>query len=101
MMYLSNTAKIKGKELGLVVGSYVATRNFYKNWFNGVRNFFGWELKSYTEMNEDAIDAAINRMVERAEAKGADAVVNIRITGDSLVNDAAVIIVSGTAMKRA
>ena len=99
-MYLSNIDKYKGKELGLVTGEFVASRAFYRDWANGVRNFFGWELRSYTEMNEDAVDEAINRMIKKAEQKGADAVINIKIEATVLTNDAAVIIVSGTAIKR-
>ena len=98
-MYLSNIDKMKGKELGLVTGTYVASRVFYKDFCNSIRNFFGWELKSYTEMNEDAMDKAIDKMVEKAEERKANAIINIRIESTVLTNDAAVIIVSGTAIR--
>ena len=98
-MFLSNTSRTGGKELGLVAGTYVASRVFYKDFFNGVRNFFGWELKSYTEMNEDALNGAIERMVKKAEDLGANGIINIRIEATVLTNDASVIIVSGTAIK--
>lgn len=44
-------------------------------------------------------EVALNRMAEQARETGADAVVNVRISGASVMGGAAEILASGTAMK--
>lgn len=99
-MFISNLSNYVGEDLGLVTGTYVASRVFYKDFFNSVRNFFGWELKSYSEMNNEAINQAIERMIKEAETLKADAVINVKFAITTLTNDASVVIASGSAIKR-
>ncbi len=40
-MIITTAEKIQSNELGLVSGSYVASKAFYKDFFAGIRNFFG------------------------------------------------------------
>jgi len=97
-MNITNTNFTNGEELGLVTGEYVASRIFYKDFFNSVRNFFGWELKSYTEMLKDSKDKAILKMIEDAKNLGANKIINVRFAITALTNDSAVVLVSGTAV---
>jgi len=98
-MIIKNTATHIGTEIGLVTGEYVSSRIFYKDFFNGIRNFFGWELKSYSQMLGDAKDEAIKRMIKDAEGLGANGIINVRFAITALTNDSAVVLVSGTAVK--
>lgn len=98
-MIVKNTATHIGTEIGLVTGEYVSSRIFYKDFFNGIRNFFGWELKSYSQMLSDAKDEAIKRMIKDAEGLGANGIINVRFAITALTNDSAVVLVSGTAVK--
>lgn len=98
-MNITNTATTSGKEIGLVTGEYVASRTFYKDFFSSVRNFFGMELKAYTEMYSDAKDKAILKMIKDAESIGANKIINVRFTISTISNDSAVIMVSGTGVK--
>ena len=98
-MNIKNTSTIIGTELGLVTGEYVASRIFYRDFFSSVRNFFGFELKSYTEMLSNSKDEAIKRMIADAEKLGATAIVNVRFVITNLTNDSIVILVSGTAVR--
>ena len=98
-MKISTTDKTKGKEIGLVTGQYVASRIFYKDFFNRIRNFFGWQLVSYSEMLSDAKDGAILNMIKDAESIGADEIINVRFTITNLTNDASVVMAYGTAVK--
>jgi uncharacterized protein YbjQ (UPF0145 family) len=47
----------------------------------------------------DAREEALNRMLEQAEKKGANAVISIRFTTSTLLGGAAEILAFGTAVK--
>ena len=81
-MILVNTDYISGKELemlGLVKGSTIQSKNVGKDITQSFKTLVGGELKTYTEMMNEARALATKRMVEEAEKLGADAVVNIRL----------------------
>ncbi|MGM9676545.1 MAG: YbjQ family protein [Butyricicoccus sp.] len=101
-MLLVNTDYITGKELemlGLVKGSTIQTRNVGRDITQGFKTLVGGELKAYTEMMNDARELATSRMVQEAEALGADAVVNIRFVSSSVMQGAAEVVAYGTAVK--
>jgi uncharacterized protein YbjQ (UPF0145 family) len=101
-MILVNTDYITGKELemlGMVKGSTIQSKNIGKDITQGLKTIVGGELKAYTEMMNEARALATKRMVEEAEALGADAIVNIRYASSSVTQGAAEVIVYGTAVK--
>lgn len=101
-MILVNTDYITGKDLetlGLVKGSTIQSRNVGKDILQGLKTLVGGELKAYTEMMNDARALATKRMVQDAEALGADAVVNVRYTSSSVMQGAAEVMAYGTAVK--
>lgn len=101
-MLLVNTDYITGKELemlGLVKGSTIQTRNVGRDITQGFKTLVGGELKTYTEMMNEARELATSRMVQEAEALGADAVVNIRFVSSSVMQGAAEVVAYGTAVK--
>ncbi len=101
-MLLVNTDYITGKELemlGLVKGSTIQTRNVGRDITQGFKTLVGGELKAYTEMMNEARELATSRMVQEAEALGADAVVNIRFVSSSVMQGAAEVVAYGTAVK--
>ena len=55
--------------------------------------------KGYTEMLVEARQIATKRMVDEAEAMGADAIVNIRVGSSAVMQGAAEVIAYGTAVK--
>ncbi len=59
----------------------------------------GGELKSYTDMMNQARQIATNRMIEEAQALGADAIVGVRYTSSSILQGAAEVMAYGTAAK--
>ena len=80
-MILVNTDYITGKELemlGLVRGSTIQSKHIGNDIAQSFKTLVGGELKAYNEMMNEARALATKRMVEDAEALGADAVVNIR-----------------------
>lgn len=101
-MILVNTDYISGKELemlGLVKGSTIQSKNLGKDITQGFKTLVGGELKAYNEMMNDARALATKRMVEEAEAMGADAVVNVRYASSAVLQGAAEVMAYGTAVK--
>ena len=101
-MILVNTDYISGKELemlGLVKGSTIQSKNIGRDITQSFKTLVGGELKAYTEMMNEARALATKRMVEEAEALGADAIVNIRYASSAVMQGAAEVIAYGTAVK--
>jgi len=98
-MKITTANQITGNELGLVTGSYVASKVFYKDILASVRNFFGLEITEYTKMLDEARKKAIERMEKNAEEIGADAIINVRITTAQTTQGAAEILAYGTGVK--
>lgn len=101
-MLLVNTDYISGKELetlGIVKGNIVQTKNFGKDFMAGIKTLVGGEITQYTEMLNQARQIAVKRMVDEAQALGADAVANVRYASASVMQGAAEVIAYGTAVK--
>jgi uncharacterized protein YbjQ (UPF0145 family) len=64
----------------------------------GLKNMFGGELTAYTELLQESREEATNRMIEQANAVGANAVLNVRFSTSSITAGAAEIYVYGTAV---
>ena len=85
--------------LGIVKGSIVQTKNFGKDFMAGIKTLVGGEVTEYTDMLNQARQIAVKRMVDEAQALGADAVVNVRYASSSVMQGAAEVIAYGTAVK--
>ena len=101
-MLLVSINHIPGKEfeaLGMVKGAVVQSKHFGKDFMAGMKTLVGGEIASYTEMLTEARQIATKRMVDEAEAMGADAVINIRFGSSAVMQGAAEVIAYGTAVK--
>ena len=101
-MLLITLNYVPGKDIeavGIVKGTTVQTKNFGKDLMSGMKTLVGGELHAYTEMLNEARQIATKRMVDEAEALGADAVINIRYGSASMMQGAAEVVVYGTAVK--
>lgn len=85
--------------LGIVKGSVVQCKSFGKDFMAGMKTFVGGEIEQYTAMLTEARQLATKRMVDEAEALGADAVVNVRYGSSSVMQGAAEVIAYGTAVR--
>ena len=93
---------VPGKELealGIVKGTVVQSKNFGKDFMAGMKTLVGGEIAGYTEMLNEARQIATKRMVDEAQALGADAVVNVRYGSSSVMQGAAEVVAYGTAVK--
>lgn len=101
-MLVVTTETISGKNLemlGLVAGNTVRSKNLVKDFGAGMKSIVGGELGSYQKMLAEARDIAVQRMVQQAQEMGADAVVNVRFSSSAIIQGAAEIVASGTAVK--
>lgn len=101
-MLLLNIDHIPGREieaLSIVKGSVVQSKNFGKDFMAGMKTLVGGEIESYTDMLNQARQIATKRMVDEAEALGADAIINIRYASSSVMQGAAEVTAYGTAVK--
>ena len=85
--------------LGIVKGTVVQSKNLGKDFMAGMKTLVGGEIAGYTEMLVEARQIATKRMVDEAEAMGADAVLNIRFGSSAVMQGAAEVIAYGTAVR--
>ncbi len=101
-MIVTNIEIIPGKRvtkhLGMVQGSTVRSKHVGRDLMAGLKNIFGGELKGYTELLQEAREEATTRMVQQAEAIGANAVLNVRYSTSSITAGAAELFAYGTAV---
>lgn len=87
------------KELkGFVRGSTIQAKHIGKDILAALKNVIGGEIKEYEEMMTHARQVAIGRMAEDARAKGANAVIGVRLQTSSVMSGASEIIAYGTAV---
>lgn len=101
-MKLVSIETIPGQEfeaLDIVRGTVVYSKNFGRDFMAGMKTLVGGEITGYTEMLVEARQIATKRMVDDAEAMGADAVIGIRYTSASVMQGAEEITAYGTAVR--
>jgi uncharacterized protein YbjQ (UPF0145 family) len=103
MMLVVTTPEIHGYEvtetLGQVFGVTVRSRGAFGNIGASLKSIVGGEIKQYTKMLEDARKHAIDRMMENAQAMGADAIVMMRFDSGEVAQTMEEIVAYGTAVK--
>lgn len=101
-MQLLSIDNYPGKEyeaLGLVKGTIVQTKNVGRDFMAGMKTLVGGEIAGYTEMLNEARQIATKRMVDEAEALGADAIIGIKFGSSMVMQGAAEVLAYGTAIK--
>ena len=85
--------------LDIVKGTVVYSKNLGRDFMAGMKTLVGGEIVGYTEMLNEARQIATKRMVDSAEALGADAIVGVRYGSASTMQSAAEVVAYGTAVK--
>lgn len=102
-MILTTTDEIPGYKIvevyGLVRGNTVRAKHIGKDIFASLRNIVGGEIVEYSIMLAEAREESVDRMVKKAEAQGANAIVGIRFITSSIMQAAAELVAYGTAVK--
>ncbi len=101
-MIITTSDQIEGKKvtktIGLVRGSTIRARHVGRDIMAGLRSLVGGEIVDYTKMMAEAREQAIQRMVEDAEKKGANAVVGMKFTTSMIMSNASEILAYGTGV---
>ena len=101
-MKLVSINNYPGKEfevLGLVKGTVVQSKNIGRDFMAGMKTLVGGEIVGYTEMLTEARQIATKRMVDEAEAMGADVIIGVSCGSSAVMQGAAEIVAYGTAVK--
>lgn len=87
-MLVTTTSRVEGYEIvayhGVVFGEVIAGINFMRDFAANLSNFFGGRAGSYEEELIQARGTAMNEMMQRAQAMGANAVVGVSTGAESL-----------------
>ncbi len=101
-MIITTINNVPGKEIkevyGFVSASTVRTKNIGKDIGASFKTLVGGEIKAYQEMMEEARKIAVGRMVEKAEAMGANAIIGMQISTSAVMAGASEVIAYGTAV---
>jgi uncharacterized protein YbjQ (UPF0145 family) len=101
-MLISTTDKIEGKtivkHLGLVRGNTIRARHIGRDIMAIIRNMVGGEISDYTKMMAESREQALDRMIEDAKSKGANAIVGLKFTTSMVMQAASEFLVYGTAV---
>ena len=102
-MLVSTTNELPGQEivevLGEVMGLTVRSRNIGSQLGASFKSILGGELKGMTKALIDSRNDVMQRMVEEAEAKGADAIVAMRFDTSEMGSNWTEICAYGTAVR--
>ncbi len=85
--------------VGIVKGNTIRARHIGKDIVAGFRGIVGGEIDEYTKVFAEAREQAIDRMIADAKAKGANAVVCMRLTTSTVMQGAAELLAYGTGVK--
>ena len=101
-MILSNLETVPGRNIvefkGLVQGNTVRAKHVGRDIMAGLKNIVGGELQGYTELLDEARSEATTRMINEAQALGANAVVNVRFSTSAVTQGASELYVYSTAV---
>ncbi len=101
-MIITTADRVEGravvKTVGLVKGNTIRARHVGRDIKAGLKSIVGGEITDYTHMMTEAREQAIQRMVEDAEKKGANAVISMRFSTSMIMQNAAEVLAYGTGV---
>lgn len=102
IMIILTIENVPGKEIkevkGLVKGSTVRCKNIGRDITASFKNLVGGEMSGYNDMLTEARQIAIGRMVDEAEAMGANAIIGMKLMSSAIAAVAAEMVAYGTAV---
>ena len=101
-MIITSSSTIAGKQVtktfGVVKGNTIRARHLGKDIIAAFKNVVGGEIEEYTKLMAEAREQATDRMKSEAQALGANAVVDVKFSTSYIMQNAAEILVYGTAV---
>ena len=103
-MIITTTMQIEGQPIkeykGIVFGEVVEGRNFVKDFFSSIRDVVGGRSNSYESSLSSAREASLKEMSKRAKDMGANAIVGVSVSYETLgeTNGMLMVTCTGTAV---
>lgn len=86
------------KHLGVVRGITVRSRSLLGNIGGGIQSLFGGKLSIYVELCETTREEAYQLMVQHANDRGANAIINMRYDANEVMQGITEVLAYGTAV---
>jgi uncharacterized protein YbjQ (UPF0145 family) len=86
------------RHLGVVRGLTVRSRSIVGNIGAAVQIFFGGNITLYTKLAEEARQEAFDKLIEHAQAMGANAVLAMRYDANEIASAVTEVLAYGTAV---
>jgi uncharacterized protein YbjQ (UPF0145 family) len=86
------------QQIGLCWGLIVRSVGFAKGFTGGIRALRSGEVDEYTQVLEEARRHALDRLVQHAQAMGANAIAGVRFDSTEIGNNMSEILAYGTAV---
>src|SRR6186997_1546793 len=86
------------KNLGIVRGITVRSRSIFGNIAGGFQTLFGGKISIYAELCEKTREEAYQLMVQHANERGANAIINMRYDANEVMNGVTEVLAYGTAV---
>ncbi len=99
-MLITTTNTLQGKDIadykGIVTGEAILGANIFKDLFASFRDIVGGRSQAYEQELGNARRIALDEMVERAKALGANAVIGVDIDYETIGQNGSMLMVSAT-----
>jgi uncharacterized protein YbjQ (UPF0145 family) len=83
----------------VVRGIIVRSRNIFANIAGGLQTLVGGNISVYTDLCERTRQDAYDQLIEHAENKGANAIINMRYDANEIMQGVTEVLAYGTAVK--
>jgi uncharacterized protein YbjQ (UPF0145 family) len=87
------------KHLGIVRGITVRSRSIFGNLAGGLQTLFGGTISIYVDLCERTRVEAYQHMIQHANERGANAIINIRYDANEIMNGVTEVLCYGTAVQ--
>lgn len=87
------------KHLGIVRGITVRSRSIFGNFAGGIQTIFGGRLSIYVELCEKTRQEAYDHLIQHANERGANAIINLRYDANEIMNGVTEVLCYGTAVQ--
>jgi uncharacterized protein YbjQ (UPF0145 family) len=102
-MIVTSSNDISGKSIseyiGIVRGIVVRSPSITQGIMGGLKQMIGGNIESYARVCETAREEAYMRMIQQAQAKGADAIIAMRYDATEFAEGVTEVLAYGTAVK--
>jgi len=86
------------RSLGVVRGITVRSRSIFGNIAGAFQTLFGGRISIYTELCEKTREEAFQQMMQHAEERGANAIINMRYDANEVIGGVTEVLAYGTAV---